>query len=146
MIEFFLSHSFIAYYLIVHINFITVLGPSASGKSLLMKALAGRLSKFQMNGSVALYGMPMDPSDINNSITYVPQDEFLMGEFTPRETLTSAMLMKTNSPSNVIETDVSALLQSFGLEKVADNLIGTVFYRGLSGGQRKRVEVCSGRI
>ena len=99
-----------------------------------------------MNGSVALYGMPMDPSDINNSITYVPQDEFLMGEFTPRETLTSAMHMKTNSPSNLIETDVNSLLQSFGLEKVADNLIGTVFYRGLSGGQRKRVEVCSGRI
>ena len=66
-----------------------------------------------------------------------------MGELSARETLINNASMKTDLPSGVIENNVDALIKSFGLSHVADNSIGTVFKRGLSGGQRKRVEVCS---
>ncbi len=74
----------------------------------------------------------------------MPQDDFLMGELSAQETLANVCSMKTSLSSETIDADVDELLKSFGLSHVADNAIGTVFKRGLSGGQRKRVEVCSG--
>lgn len=122
---------------------ILVLGASASGKSMLMKVLAGRLQNLYATGSVNINGVPMDPYDIKNEVCYVPQEDFLMGELTPRETLTNKLLMKTPMHPSNVASQVDILLKSFGLDHVADNPIGTVFVRGLSGGQRKRVEVCS---
>ena len=121
-----------------------VLGASASGKSVLMNAIAGRLPQFQITGDITLDGFRIDPNDISNKISYVPQDEFLMGELTPRETLKNTATMKTTTNMSDIDTNIDNLLNNFGLSHVADNPIGTVFIRGLSGGQRKRVEVCSG--
>jgi ABC-type multidrug transport system ATPase subunit len=119
------------------------MGASASGKSVLMQVLAGRLPKLHITGEVTLGGIEIDINDPNNSIDYVPQDDFLMGELTPRETLRNNARMKKNTNADFIDKDVDTLLKKFGLDHVADNPIGTVFVRGLSGGQRKRVEVCS---
>jgi ABC-type multidrug transport system ATPase subunit len=120
-----------------------ILGASASGKSVLMKGLSGRMSGFHVTGQVTLDGAPIDPSNLANQISYVPQEDFLMGELTPRETLRNVHLMKRNGAASVADAEVDDLLKKFGLDNVADNMIGTVFVRGLSGGQKKRVEVCS---
>lgn len=120
-----------------------VMGASASGKSVLMQVLAGRLPKLHVTGDVTIDGLTMDTNDTENSVNYVPQDDFLMGEFTPRETLRNNARMKKDVNAAVIDREVDDLLRKFGLDHVADNAIGTVFKRGLSGGQRKRVEVCS---
>ena len=119
------------------------MGASASGKSVLMQVLAGRLPKLHVSGEVTLDGIEIDINDPNNSIDYVPQDDFLMGELTPRETLRNNARMKKNTNAAIIDKEVDNLLRGYGLSHVADNAIGTVFVRGLSGGQRKRVEVCS---
>ncbi len=120
-----------------------VLGASASGKSVLMKALAGRLQNLEIFGNVSLNCSSIDVSHLSNSINYVPQDDFLIGEMTPREILRSNSKMKSIHSAGTIDKDVDSLLKSFGLSHVADNAVGTIFVRGLSGGQRKRVEVCS---
>jgi ABC-type multidrug transport system ATPase subunit len=119
------------------------MGASASGKSILMKVLAGRLQNLYINGDVSIDGSPMDPYDVKNEVSYVPQDDFLMGELSARESLTNNYMMKDPSSPEAISDDVQALLKSFGIDHVADTMIGTVFFRGISGGQRKRVEVCS---
>eukprot|EP01033_Poteriospumella_lacustris_P017043 gene17043-12197_t len=120
-----------------------IMGASASGKSVLMKVLAGRLPKLHITGEVTIDGLPMDINDTGNSVNYVPQDDFLMGELTARETLRNNARMKRDTQAGVIDQEVDDLLRKFGLDHIADNAIGTVFRRGLSGGQRKRVEVCS---
>lgn len=119
------------------------MGASASGKSVLMKVLAGRLPKLHVTGEVTIDGLQMDINDTGNSVNYVPQDDFLMGELSARETLRNNARMKRGTDATVIDREVDDLLRKFGLDHVADNAIGTVFRRGLSGGQRKRVEVCS---
>jgi ABC-type multidrug transport system ATPase subunit len=119
------------------------MGASASGKSVMMQVLAGRLPLLHITGEINLDGKPMNPTDIKNDIAYVPQDDFLMGEFTPRETLYNIYTMKRSDPSSKALQEVDTLLKKFGLDHVANQAIGTVFKRGLSGGQRKRVEVCS---
>lgn len=119
------------------------MGASASGKSVLMQVLSGRLPRLHTSGEVTLEGVKMDPNHIQNDVGYVPQDDFLMGELTPRETLFNVYKMKRDDPASQAMARVDSLLQKFGLAHVMNNPIGTVFVRGLSGGQRKRVEVCS---
>lgn len=66
-----------------------MLGASASGKSVLMKGLAGRLPNIEIFGNVSLNCSSIDVRNLSNSINYVPQDDFLIGEMTPREILRS---------------------------------------------------------
>lgn len=123
--------------------FLLVMGASASGKSVLLRVLAGRLQMLSVTGEFLQNGVPMDPHDIRNKVSFVPSGDFLMGELTPRETLRNIALMKKTSSRAGIEREINNLLERFGLTSVADNIIGTVFVRSLSGGQKKRVEVCS---
>ena len=117
------------------------MGASASGKSLLMRVLAGRVLDLNITGEVTINGIQVDPRNINNNIGYVPQDDILLGELSARDMLRNSALMRRNKPVEVIDSSVDQLLSDFGLENVADNPIGTVFVRGLSGGQKKRVDV-----
>lgn len=126
------------------LNDLLVLGASAAGKSVLLGTIAGRLPQLHISGELLIDGVAVDPNDLSNRVSYVPQDDFLLGELTPRETLKNIATMKTTKDGSVIDSDINHLLDSFGLSHVADNAIGTIFVRGLSGGQRKRVEVCSG--
>ena len=121
-----------------------MLGASAAGKSVLLGTIAGRLPQLHISGELLIDGVVVDPNDLSNRVGYVPQDDFLLGELTPRETLKNIATMKTSKDGAVIDSDINHLLDSFGLSHVADNAIGTIFMRGLSGGQKKRVEVCSG--
>eukprot|EP01041_Mallomonas_annulata_P019674 gene19674-39111_t len=118
-----------------------IMGASASGKSLLMKALAGQVQNLSITGELLMEGVDVDPRDIGNAVGYVPQEDMLIGELSAREMLRNAALMKRNKNADLIEADVTRLLTAFGLDKVADNPIGTVFVRGLSGGQKKRVDI-----
>jgi len=117
------------------------MGASASGKSLLMRVLAGRVQDLHITGDVTINGTQVDPRNIKNNIGYVPQDDILLGELSARDMLRNSALMRRSKPVEVIDATVDKLLTDFGLENVADNPIGTVFVRGLSGGQKKRVDV-----
>ena len=118
-----------------------IMGASASGKSMFMKALTGRAQTLSISGEFMINGMEVDQSDLSHSVAYVPQDDILMGELSAREMLRNAAAMKRNKPLSAINADVDRLLSILGLQDVADNSIGTAFVRGLSGGQKKRVDI-----
>lgn len=118
-----------------------VLGPSASGKSLFMRALSGRVHDLKIAGEFFLEGNKVDCCNASNPIGFVPQDDILIGDLTARETLFNSAAMKRNKPASVIHQDVEAMLKVLGLTDVADGPIGNFVYRGLSGGQKKRVEI-----
>jgi ABC-type multidrug transport system ATPase subunit len=56
---------------------------------------------------------------------------------------TITAVLKRNEPLNVLTIEVNDLLTKLGLSHVADGIIGTLIFRGLSGGQKKRVEISS---
>ena len=121
-----------------------ILGPSASGKSLLLQAISGRIQDLHISGEVTMNGAVVNPRSRSNPIAYVPQDDSLIGEFTAREvTRFTAVLKKSEEDAALVDADVEALLQKLGLSHVADGIIGTLIFRGLSGGQKKRVEISS---
>lgn len=118
-----------------------ILGPTASGKSLLMRALSGRVHNMRIQGDFFVEGQKVDCRKISTPISYVSQQDILIGDLSARETFYNNAAMKRNKPKHDSLRDVKRLLDILGLTEVADNFIGTPFKRGLSGGQKKRVEI-----
>ena len=118
-----------------------ILGPTASGKSLLMRALSGRVHNLRIQGDFFVEGKKTDCRKTTTPISYVSQQDILIGDLSARETLYNNAAMKRNKPKHDTLRDVKRLLEILGLSEVADNFIGTPFKRGLSGGQKKRVEI-----
>lgn len=120
-----------------------LLGPSASGKSVLMQALSGRLQSLNITGDVVIHDARANPKSVHNPIAYVPQEDSTIGELTAREMTMNTALLKKNEPATALKEEVNKMMDDLGLSKVADGIIGTLIFRGLSGGQKKRVEVAT---
>ena len=118
-----------------------VFGASSSGKSLLLQSLSSRIQGLSVSGKVFIDGLPVDPTDTSNSVSYVSQHDMLIGDLTAKEMVTTSASLKNSAPPASITGDVDHVLESFGLEHVKDTFIGTIFRAGLSGGQKRRVDV-----
>eukprot|EP01041_Mallomonas_annulata_P009437 gene9437-19601_t len=118
-----------------------VMGGSGCGKSVLMKVIASRFPCLNISGEILLNGLDTNLEELKRHIGFVPQEDFLSGELTARETFRFAALTKRNKSPKSIETDVQNLIEALGLSEVSDVSIGTVLKRGLSGGQKKRVSI-----
>ena len=77
------------------------------------------------------------------AISYVTQSDLLFDNLTVLETLQYAALLKlphTLSRADKLE-EAQRVLSSLGLDKVAHSLVGSEAARGVSGGEKKRVNV-----
>ncbi|OAY85537.1 ABC transporter G family member 16 [Ananas comosus] len=122
---------------------LAVLGASGSGKSTLIDALANRIAKESLRGSVTLNGEQIDGRLFKVISAYVMQDDLLYPMLTVRETLTYAAefrLPRSMSRARK-ESRVQALIDQLGLRRAADTIIGDEGHRGVSGGERRRVSI-----
>ncbi|POO01189.1 ABC transporter-like [Trema orientale] len=122
---------------------LALLGASGSGKTTLIDALANRIEKESLKGTVTLNGELVD-SRFTKAITgYVMQDDVLYPMLTVEETLTFAAdfrLPRTVSRSKKMAR-VQALIDQLGLRNAANTIIGDEGHRGVSGGERRRVSI-----
>ena len=118
-----------------------VFGASSSGKSAFLQAISGRVNSLSVKGNLYLHGIRINPNDQSNSISYVSQFDRNIGILTAREMIRFSLTLKKNFPKHVIEEKVNQVLRDFGLDHVADTIIGTPFIAGLSGGQKRRVDI-----
>uniref|UniRef100_A0ACD5XRT2 Uncharacterized protein n=1 Tax=Avena sativa TaxID=4498 RepID=A0ACD5XRT2_AVESA len=120
-----------------------VMGASGSGKSTLVDALAGRIARESLQGSVTLNGETLHGRRLRAISAYVMQDDLLYPMLTVRETLLFAAefrLPRALSPARKRER-VDALIGQLGLTNAADTVIGDEGHRGVSGGERRRVSI-----
>lgn len=119
-------------------SIMAVIGPSGAGKTTLLNALTG--FRPANRGSVTYAGRDLyaNYGDLRHRIGYVPQDDVLHPQLTPREALTYAATLRLPSDVQVEEraARVEEVLAELGLTHRADVPIGS-----LSGGQRKRASV-----
>eukprot|EP00035_Acanthoeca_spectabilis_P004186 m.100041 g.100041 ORF g.100041 m.100041 type:complete len:1366 (-) comp12475_c0_seq12:70-4167(-) len=120
-----------------------VLGPSASGKSVLLKTLAGHtrtLVGASASGSAFLNGAPLKSTW---AVALQPQDNsHLIGVLTVRESLNySLKLKKPRMSQQERDARVNEVLSNLGLNACQDTQIGTIYKRGISGGQQRRVAI-----
>ncbi|URE03553.1 ABC-2 type transporter [Musa troglodytarum] len=122
---------------------LSIMGPSGSGKSTLLDALAGRLgSGVTQKGDILINGQRQKLAF--GSSAYVTQDDVLMTTLTVREAVYySAQLQLPDSMSRSEKRErAEATIREMGLEGAMDTRIGGWAYKGISGGQKRRVSIC----
>ncbi|KAE9585270.1 putative xenobiotic-transporting ATPase [Lupinus albus] len=123
-------------------NIMAVMGSSGSGKTTLLDSLAGRLdANVIVRGSIF---MDRKKRNLNcREVSYVAQEELLLGTLTVRETLTYSANMRLPSKMSKEEINrvVEETIMKMGLEECADNTIGNWHLRGLSNGEKKRLSI-----
>ncbi|KAK6145322.1 hypothetical protein DH2020_022142 [Rehmannia glutinosa] len=120
-----------------------VIGASGSGKSTLIDALANRMAKGSLKGSITLNGEQIESRLMKVISAYVMQDDLLYPMLTVEETLMFAAefrLPRTLSKSKK-KIRVQALIDQLGLRNAAKTVIGDEGHRGVSGGERRRVSI-----
>jgi ABC-type multidrug transport system ATPase subunit len=120
-----------------------ILGPSGAGKTTFMNALCGKASYGTTSGEVIINGVPGDISSIQSVTGFVPQDDIVHEQLTVREQIRFSAELRnevgtTKRRLAAITEDVLNVMQ---LLSVQGSIVGGVRKRGISGGQRKRVNV-----
>lgn len=119
-----------------------ILGPTGSGKSSLLDVLAGRKDPVGLEGELLLDGSP-PPENFKCMVGYVVQDDVVMGGLTVRENFAFSAALRL--PSDVTKTErkerIENVINELGLNACADTKVGNEFFRGVSGGERKRTNI-----
>lgn len=120
---------------------LAMLGPSGSGKTTLLTSLAGRLTG-KFSGTITYNGQQFS-SSMKRKIGFVTQDDVLYPHLTVLETLTYAALLRLpNKLTNEEKIEQAELvIMELGLTRCRNSMIGGQLFRGISGGERKRVSI-----
>ncbi|XP_031123227.1 ABC transporter G family member 28-like isoform X2 [Ipomoea triloba] len=120
-----------------------IMGPSGAGKTTFLSALTGKATGCTMTGLILINGQPECMRSYKKIIGFVPQDDIVHGNLSVEENLWFSARCRLpadlGKPEKVLV--VERVIESLGLQHVRDSLVGTVEKRGISGGQRKRVNV-----
>ncbi|KAI8612755.1 hypothetical protein BC830DRAFT_1220204 [Chytriomyces sp. MP71] len=118
-----------------------IMGPSGAGKTTFMNVLMGKATR--TSGSLKINGAIAEMQQYRKIIGYVPQDDVMIEELTVRENIRYAARTRLpDSWSNGdVDSHVDAILTALNLNHVAHSRVGNTLVRGISGGQRKRVNI-----
>lgn len=127
-------------------SMLAVMGSSGAGKTSLLNLLAGRITTSKgakATGEVYVNGQPRDYAKFKKLAAYVLQDDDMFAELTVEEQLTYAALLRLpkSMPREKKLNRVQKVIQELGLTNVKDTMIGNQIVRGISGGERKRVNI-----
>ncbi|KAL4324493.1 hypothetical protein GQ457_11G007850 [Hibiscus cannabinus] len=121
-----------------------VMGPSGAGKTTFLSALTGKTAAgCAVTGLILVNGKNEPIQAYRKIIGYVPQDDIVHGNLTVEENLKFSARCRLSAdlpkPDKVLI--IERVIESLGLQPVRYSLVGTVEKRGISGGQKKRVNV-----
>jgi len=122
-----------------------VLGASGSGKTVLLSALAGRMNelpkiKLQDGAKINANGQALDGYTWSEQVRYSPStNDHLIGVLSVKEHIElSSRLAHGSDPNWNHEAEVEKIINKLGLDSCEDTRIGTIYKRGISGGQQRR--------
>ncbi|KAL8166850.1 hypothetical protein V2J09_008349 [Rumex salicifolius] len=120
-----------------------VMGPSGAGKTTLLSALAGKATGCTRSGLILINGKDVSIHSYRKIVGFVPQDDIVHGNLTVEENLWFSARCRLSADLRKVDKllILERVIESLGLHEVRDSLVGTVEKRGISGGQRKRVNV-----
>jgi len=123
------------------------MGPSGAGKSTLMNLLSGRLkisksnSSMNLEGDVRLNNIPLSNVDINRISSYVKQEDHLIQTHKVREAIEFSTKLRCKGSPKEKKALADSIIVDLGLQKCENTMIGGVFTKGVSGGEKKRTSI-----
>jgi len=124
-------------------EFIGIMGPSGAGKTTLMMALNGYLPPSQGQSLINNLDLYRHYNQFRGNIGYVPQDDIIHRELSVYESLyfTAKLRLPPDTSDAEIERLIDRILDDLGILETKHVLIGSPMKKGISGGQRKRVNL-----
>jgi ABC-type multidrug transport system ATPase subunit/pSer/pThr/pTyr-binding forkhead associated (FHA) protein len=124
-------------------EFVGLMGPSGAGKTTLMNALNGFTPP--TDGDVLLNGLSLYDyfEEFSNFLGYVPQDDIMHRDLTVGQALfyTARLRLPADYSRTDIRERIRTVLAQLNLQGTENVLIGSPEKKGISGGQRKRVNL-----
>jgi len=122
---------------------VAIMGPSGAGKSTLLSVLNGEVVPAE--GRLVVGGLDLhEHYDLfRGRIGYVPQDDILHADLTVWQALWYAARLRLppDTTSEEIARRIRAVIAQLGLDGTEQTRVGDQRKRGVSGGQRKRVNL-----
>jgi len=121
-----------------------IMGPSGCGKSTFMNALTYRIRDGgKVGGEVLVNGEKRHLMTIQHVVGFVPQEDTMHRDLSVRENLRFYLKLKGNPNLSRVQrrSFLNEIIDILGLAHVQHSLIGDELRRGVSGGQRKRVNI-----
>eukprot|EP01137_Pigoraptor_chileana_P003259 Opistho-2@43188 len=118
-----------------------VFGPSGAGKTTFLNVLCGKLQR--TSGSLYINGEADEIFNYRKVIGFVPQDDVMLRSLTVEEILvhSARTRLPRTETSQQMSTRIDSVLRTLGLSDIRHERIGDERIRGISGGQRKRVNI-----
>eukprot|EP00039_Didymoeca_costata_P023327 m.6727 g.6727 ORF g.6727 m.6727 type:complete len:947 (+) comp3573_c0_seq1:175-3015(+) len=120
-----------------------VMGPSGAGKTSIVSVLMGQAGYGNVSGDIRFNGLVRPVHDFKTITGYVSQDDVMHTRLTVREALVYQAQLRLPQTWTCKETKarVDQTLEALAIRDIADSIIGDGERRGISGGQRKRVNI-----
>jgi ABC-type multidrug transport system ATPase subunit len=143
-----------------------VMGPSGAGKTSFMNVLCDRAGYGVTSGKLTLNGTLDRISNHRDIMGFVPQDDVVHDDLTVRENLSYAAMLRLPIPNNnscrtksifcsqrtrccnsnggnreYYDQYVDRVLEMLQMGHIQHSIVGSVEKRGISGGQKKRVNI-----
>ena len=124
-------------------EFVGLMGPSGAGKSTLMNALNGYVAPSAGAVLISRRNLYQQYDLFRGQIGYVPQDDIMHGDLTVGEALyyTAKLRLPPDFSDAEIHERIDTVLDQLELKAQKDTIIGSPEKKGISGGQRKRVNL-----
>lgn len=120
-----------------------VMGPSGCGKSTFLTTISGRAFYGNRTGDIYLNGVKDDLTNYKNLVGFVPQEDVMIRTMTVEDILFFSAYSRLDwrTPRELVTRIVDNVIKTLGLNEIRHQVIGDEITRGISGGQRKRVNI-----
>lgn len=121
---------------------VALMGPSGAGKSSLLETIMGAAPP--TSGQVLIDGKPLNRLGlVKDLLGFVPQEDVMHRDLTVKQVLTyTAKLRMPAATTEAQMTErINKVAKQLGLSHIMNSVIGGEQVRGVSGGERKRVNI-----
>ena len=119
-----------------------IMGASGAGKTTIMNLVTGKVKK--TSGSIYVNGEECESLEKWKSrVAFVPQEDVMHRRLTVLQNVAFSAYLRlpTTTDDAYKHKKINETLVSLNLDKIKHSIIGDEYQRGISGGQRKRVNV-----
>lgn len=126
---------------IPHGSLTAIMGPSGAGKTTFLNIMSGKLDR--TGGILKVNGEETELTELRKIIGFVPQEDIMLRELSVEEVVTHSALMRLPRDWSHKKKlgRVDEILESLAIDHIRDSVVGDEKRRGISGGERKRVNI-----